>query len=177
MPGSRLICYWDTCVFIAWLKAENEVPGKLNGIQEYLARFRRRDCSLMTSVLTLTEMCEAELPAGTSSLLDEAMQRPNFSRISVDVRVARLARELRDHYLLRPAEYDGMTITVPDAIHLATAIIYRADVFHTYDSRNREKYKSLGLLPLSGKVGGYSLSIARPEAGPQLGLGFGGASS
>ncbi len=99
MSGSRPLYYWDTCIFIAWLKDEPRPPGEMDGIRDHLARFKRRECALATSVLTLAELTETKLPAGTESLLEEVMQRPNFTRIAVDIRIANLARELRNYYL------------------------------------------------------------------------------
>jgi hypothetical protein len=69
----------------------------------------------------------------------------------------------------RAAEFDGKTVSVPDAIHLATALIYRADEFHTFDGKNGRN--TLGLLPLSGDVGGHKLTICKPVAkSPELDL-------
>jgi hypothetical protein len=39
------------------------------------------------------------------------------------------------------------------SFHLATAIVYRVDEFHTFDSGGSGK--SLGLLSVSGNVGGH----------------------
>jgi hypothetical protein len=50
----------------------------------------------------------------------------------------------------------------PDAIHLATAILYRADEFHTFDDQ---------LIGLSGNVGGHRLIVCKPETkSPELDL-------
>jgi hypothetical protein len=174
MAGGRPRFYWDTCLFISWLKKEVRPAGEMEGVEDHLARFRRREISLMTSVLTVTEISVAKVPAGTERLFDEAMQRPNFTRISVDIRIAQLARELRNYYLVRP-EYKGSTISVPDSLHLATAIIYRADEFHTFDMHNDGKSKALGLIPLSGDVGGHNLKICKPAVPPQMPLGLGEA--
>jgi hypothetical protein len=63
----------------------------------------------------------------------------------------------------------GKTLSVPDAIHLATAIQYRVDEFHTFDGEGNSRY--LGLLPLSGNVGGHKLTICKPKArNPQFDL-------
>jgi hypothetical protein len=87
------------------------------------------------------------------------------SRQAMDIRVAELAHDLRNHY----AELGGRMLSTPDAIHLATAIHYRADEFHTFDSGSSTK--SLGLIPLSGNVGGHKLIICKPTAkSPQLDL-------
>jgi hypothetical protein len=70
--------------------------------------------------------------------------------------------DIRDHYTVRAAEFGGKTLSVPDAIHLATAVLYRVDEFHTFDMEGRSK--SLGLIPLSGNVAGHRLIICKPQA-------------
>ena len=80
-----------------------------------------------------------------------------LSRQSVDIRVAAIAHDLRNYYALA-----GRTLKSPDAIHLATAILYRADEFHTFDDQ---------LIALSGNVGGNKLIVCKPETkSPQLDL-------
>jgi predicted nucleic acid-binding protein len=171
MVGSNPIYYWDTCIFLSWLKNEKDrKPGDMSGVFDCLNRFKRRELSLMTSVLTLTEITIAKIPAGTETLLESAMQRPNFSKISVDLKIARLARDLRNYYLEKQ-EHAGKTLSVPDAIHLASAILYRANEFHTFDGKDGTRDKTLGLLPLSGNVGGHNLIICKPpEASGTLSL-------
>jgi predicted nucleic acid-binding protein len=165
MAGSNPIYYWDTCIFLAWLKDEqSRKAGEMTGVYDCLNKFKRRELSLMTSTLTITEITIAKIPAGTETLLDGAMQRPNFTKISADVKVARLARDLRNYYLSRENEYEGKTLSVPDAIHLASAILYRATEFHTFDGKDGTRDKTLGLLPLSGNVGGHAITICKPPA-------------
>lgn len=87
----------------------------------------------------------------------------------MESKIAAVAHDLRDYYSNRKAEFGGKTLSTPDAIHLATAIIYRVSEFHTFD--NDGDAKSLGLLPLSGDVGGNRLIICKPEVTrPELDL-------
>lgn len=166
MAGSNPVYYWDTCIFLAWLKNEqSRKPGEMSGVFDCLNKFKRRELSLMTSVLTLTEITIAKIPAGVETLLETAMQRPNFTKISVDLKVARMARDLRNYYLTQPEKYSGKTLSVPDSIHLASAILYRATEFHTFDGKNGTRDKTLGLLPLSGDVGGHKITICLPPEG------------
>jgi predicted nucleic acid-binding protein len=163
MPANSIVFYWDTCIFVAWLKNEtSRKPGELEGTIDCVEKFKRREISLMTSALTLIEMTAVKIPAGVETLLEETMQRSNFTTVSVDIRVAKLARDLRNHYLLRPTEYSGLTLSLPDSIHLATAILYHANEFHTFDGEGSARKNSLGLLPLDGDVAGHKLKIRRP---------------
>ena len=169
MVGNSPRYYWDTCIFLAWLKNEKQrKPGEMDGVREYIQRLMKRQVSIMTSVLTITEISIAKIPAGTENLLDEVMQRPNFPRIAVDMKIARLARDLRNYYLTQNG-IDGMTLTVPDSLHLASAILNKATEFHTFDEHDKPKQHALGLLPLSGNVAGHDLIICKPSA-KQLGF-------
>lgn len=49
----------------------------------------------------------------------------------------------------------GSKLKTPDAIHLVTAILHRADEFHTFDET---------LTALSGNVAGHRLTICKPIA-------------
>lgn len=163
MPGGDPIYYWDTCLFLAWLKDEERKAGEMDGVREVIERAKRREVKLITSVLTSVEVLAAKIPAGMDTLFSGLMKRMN--RQGMDVRVASLAHDLRNHYAMK----GGKTLSTPDAIHLATAILCRADEFHTFDQEGSSR--SLGLIPLSGDVAGHRLIICKPEARrPQLDL-------
>ena len=112
------------------------------------------------SALTTVEVLSSKLPVGFETLFNEFMKR--VDRVNVDPKVALLAHDIRNHYATKSDEFGGKTISTPDAIHLATAIFYRADEFHTFDEGGSGK--SLGLIPLSNNVGGHRLIICKPEA-------------
>jgi len=156
MPGNDTLYYWDSCLFLAWLKDEQRPTGEMDGVREIIERHRRRDCRIITSVLTSVEVLSARIPAGVEHLLTGLMRRVN--RQGVDTKVAGMAHDLRNHY----AKIGGKSLSTADALHLATAIIYRANEFHTFDNEGRAR--TLGLIPLSGNVAGHRLTICKPEA-------------
>jgi predicted nucleic acid-binding protein len=167
MSGSNPLYYWDTCLFLAWLQDENRKSGEMDGVREIVDRSKRREVRLMTSTITSVEVLTAKIPTGFDTLFVALLKRVN--RVSVDIKVAGIAHDLRNYYLTRPQEFTGKTLSMPDAIHLASAILYRADEFHTFDGAGSAK--SLGLLPLSGNLAGHGLKICKPEARrPQLDL-------
>jgi predicted nucleic acid-binding protein len=154
MPGSP-IYYWDSCLFLAWLKDEERKAGEMDGVRDIIQRMKRRDAKVMTSVLTTIEVLSSRIPVGMDTLFKDLIKRLN--RQSVDIRVAAIAHDLRNYYALA-----GRSLKSPDAIHLATAILYRADEFHTFDDQ---------LIALSGNVGGNKLIVCKPETkSPQLDL-------
>ena len=163
MPGSNPLYYWDTCLFLAWLKDEERSRGEMDGVRETIERSRRREVKIMTSVVTLVEVLSGRIPVGMDKLFADLLKRIN--KVGVDSRVATIAHDLRNHY----AQKGGKTLSTTDAIHLATAVLYRVDEFHTFDEDGSSR--SLGLLPLSGDVGGHKLRICKPVAqNPQLDL-------
>ncbi len=157
MPGisSTPLFYWDSCLFLAWLKDEVRPTGEMDGVRDIIQRAKRRDARIMTSVLTTVEVLAAKIPAGMDKIFKDVVKRTN--RMSMDTRVAELAHDLRNHYVAQ-----SKSLKTPDAIHLATAILYRATEFHTFDEK---------LLGYSGNVGGNKLIICKPESkNPQLDL-------
>ncbi len=55
------------------------------------------------------------------------------------------------------------SLSVPGAIHLATAIHYGATEFHTFDGKRKPGRNPGGLLTLDGNVGGHRLKICIPK--------------
>lgn len=156
MAGANPLYYWDTCMFLAWIKDEDRKSGEMDGVREIIERSKRRDCRIMTSVITTVEVLQATIPAGVDTLFTGLVRR--ISRVGVDTKVAQLAHDIRNHY-----QKSGKKLKTPDALHLATAILHRADQFHTFDEDD--------LIPLSGNVAGNKLVICKPEArNPQLDL-------
>lgn len=161
MAGSSTpLYYWDSCLFLAWIGDEQRPSGEMDGVREVIDHVKKRNAIILTSVVTATEVLTSKLPVGMDRLFLDLMKR--VQRKSVDMKIAELAHDLRDHYSQRASEFAGKTLSVPDAIHLATAIMYRATEFHTFDGSNGRN--SLGLLPISGNIAGHSLKICKPEA-------------
>lgn len=155
MPGNNPLYYWDTCLFLAWLNDESRKSGEMDGVREVIERLQKRDCRIMTSVLTSVEVLHGNIPAGVDTMFNGLLMR--ISRIGMDTKIAQLAHDIRNHYWK-----EGRSFKPPDVIHLATAILHRADEFHTFDTQ---------LLGLSGNVAGHGLPICSPVArNPQLDL-------
>jgi predicted nucleic acid-binding protein len=168
MNGADPIFYWDSCLFLAWIKDEERKSGEMDGVREVIARHRKREVKIITSTLTSVEVLQSKLPVGLERLIGDLMKR--IVRIGVDSKVASMAHDIRDYYDRNASLNAGKTVSTPDAIHLATAILYRVSEFHTFDD-GKSSSKSLGLLNLSGNVGGHRLTIFKPHArNPQLDL-------
>lgn len=132
----------------------------MDGVREVVQQHKRREVKIITSVLTTVEVLQSKLPVGMERIFEGLMKR--VCRIAMESRIASMAHDIRNHYVSRAAEFGGKNLSTPDAIHLATAIIYRVTEFHTFDADGNAK--NLGLLPLSGNVGGHRLTICKPQA-------------
>jgi len=154
--------YWDACIFFHWLKDPVKDQAVIDGIEDIVAMSERGHATIFTSIITRIEVLRGKLT-------DDAADR--FARISyrdvvwinVDPRVAQLAHDIRNHYH-KPEAKDMWT---PDAIHLATAIIFEADEMNTLDGSSAKK-RPHDLLPLNGNVmsGRFKLLIRKPERIP-----------
>ena len=87
------------------------------------------------------------------------MRRKNVMEIAADARITDRSSAIREHY--RDAT-PKRSISTLDGIHLATAILYKADEFQTMDGLEQGGKKLTKLLALSGNVAGYNLPIVQP---------------
>jgi predicted nucleic acid-binding protein len=176
MSGRRDIIYWDTCIWLAWFGNEtNRKAGEMDGVQEDVRRFETGETTIVTSVITWTEMFKAEhlLGARAKQLITRLFNRPSVVKISADLGICRLASDIRSHYVAQGAK-DGLpTVDFGDAIHLASAITYGASAFHTFDETDRTgsgRKAHRGLLGLNGNVAGHRLLIQKPPQPAQPSL-------
>jgi len=162
MSGKRPKYYWDSCVFLAFLK--NEVvkhPVEVPIIGELMAANSTGGNTVLGSQMVRLEVLEWSLGPDARRSFD-AFYQQNYNDIyDVDSRVATLAREIRDYYKASPIDpMKTRTMGLPDAVHIATAIIHNADEFHTLDGGGQDGFS---LLALSGNVAGYDLTICPPR--------------
>jgi predicted nucleic acid-binding protein len=153
MPGKRKKYYWDSCVFIRWLDGKGE-PADLDGLAEIVKQVESGLADLFTSAITETEVLKGRMSADQRQNFSRLFQRKNVVRVDVTGRVLQMSERIREW---------NAKISVPDAIHLGTAILYEADEFHTTDGEGRRK-RAGDLLPLNGNVAGNKLTICKPQA-------------
>lgn len=164
MSGDNPLYYFDTTILLAWIKNETHkrTPEEMDGIRELFSKVHKGEARFLTSIWTKTEILDCTLTQAEQEKYKKlAVPRKNFHWADDTARVQPLTTELRDYY---KAVNDGLpTLTVPDCIHLATAIIYKADIFYTFDERDDRKKNQRGLIPLSGNVANkYPLIICKP---------------
>ncbi|NJK93077.1 MAG: PIN domain-containing protein [Blastochloris sp.] len=164
MSGKKTVYYWDSCVYVAWLKQESAHADYLDSINAIIESNKNGQCTIITSTITMTEVLSTKFDNNQQER--EFVDCFSFKKhltFDVDPPVAMKARELRDYYISNPIT--DRKLLAPDAIHLATAIIYTASEFHTFDngeSKDNQGKKGIPLLDLGSKVGTYSLKICKP---------------
>jgi predicted nucleic acid-binding protein len=123
---------------------------------------------LMTSAAMRTEVLPGKIPPSVAEDFERFLSRKNVVVVDIDPRIGELSGKLRDFYI-NQSKLDGKRQLAPmDAIHLATAIHYEADAFHTFDDGGEGARKSRSLLSLNGNVAGHDLVICKPPVSGQL---------
>ena len=139
-----LIC-WDSSVLISWIRGD-ESAARVQAMTAVVGAVESGAYRLAVSALLYAEVLESTMPAPAIGHFEKFMQnRAILSIVAVDIRVARKAQIIRD--TLRKK---GESVTTPDSVHIATAIVSEAKFFHTFDSR---------LLRLNGKSEVDNLAI------------------
>ncbi len=130
----EIIC-WDSSVLISHLGGDRgKNPERKGIISPVVSAIEKGSHELLVSALLYTEILECKMPDRAIIKLDQFLQNESLVTVmAVDIKVAKKAQSIRNKKL---------SVKTPDAIHLATAIIGKASVFHTFDGR---------LLRLSGK--------------------------
>ena len=145
--------YWDSNCFLGWLQAEDD---KIDLCRQVLDIAARGELEIITSALTIAEVLHLRghepIPADKRQQVVDFFKRSYIIPMSITRRLAETSRDLVWDYGIDPK----------DALHVATALSAKVDVFNTFDK------------PLIGKnlrVGDPKLLIEIPKvAQGDLGL-------
>ena len=121
-----LIC-WDSSVLISWLRGDEDADRNraTHAVVQYIESGASK---LVVSTLLYVEVLESRMPTGAIEQFKKFMQnRQMIEIIAVDIRVAEKAQAFRNK--------SSRTLTTPDAVHIATAVLSGAKLFHTFDDR------------------------------------------
>lgn len=156
MHNKKYVVYWDSCIFIAVINNEKRSNNEMDGVLDCVEKVEIGQAIILTLRNLLFEEVQLRtLEAGET--FRGIMKRSGIELPSQDIRIERLAKELCNYY----DTHGSKPLGEKDALHLATAIHYRADAFYTFDSG--EKGKTISLLSISGNVAGkYPLLICKP---------------
>lgn len=141
--SDKPVYYLDACIFLTYLKNENKIQYLLEGVKKLFDDFGKNKCIIVTSTITKIEVMPHESRPEADKILDGIFKRSNFQWIEAGIKVVELARKLRIHC----RDNDNFNLFTPDAIHLASAIIYQSKTFYTTDGckKDGQKVKLLGL--------------------------------
>ncbi|MCW1915839.1 PIN domain-containing protein [Luteolibacter sp. GHJ8] len=119
-----------------------------------------RNAIIVTSTITLLEVTSCIDDKDLEDRFQRSFNASHHSLYGAELKVMTKARRLRaDLHKAEPA----FKISVPDAIHVATAMILGVDEIHTFDGGKVDKDKC-SLLNLSGHPLLDKLVIKKPEA-------------
>jgi predicted nucleic acid-binding protein len=157
MTGKNII-YWDSCIFISWLKNEpRDDPDDLLGIEKLITLFDMGQIDIATSAITFIEVLENETGLQEFQKFRQLFSRKNCFLIDVDKKIAELSHDIRNFYKREGPK----TLSTPDCIHLATAIMFQCSEFYTFDGESNSPGKLLTLeKPIAGE---YNLNIQKPK--------------
>lgn len=157
MSGKGIL-YWDSCIFIAYLK--NEVrndPLDMKGIDELVLLFDMGQVDIYTSTITIPEILQASIGEEVYKQFSLLYSKRNFHLIDVTRKIAEISQEIRSHYYIS----GKATVETTDSIHLATAVYCKCEKFYTFDGEKNDHQGLLNLnLPLANH---YDLKILKPR--------------
>jgi predicted nucleic acid-binding protein len=153
--------YWDSSVFLRLLSRANnaQVAEQQRICATIWDRSIRGEIQIITSALAITEVLRpprvaGPLPQDAEQKIHDLFEEPQLVVVTLDPALGFEARELSlKHQLSRD-----------DAIHLASALRAKVDVFHTYDGTGMKP----GLMGKSGTMGSPPLKIAVPGEGQSI---------
>lgn len=153
MAGKRIpTYYWDTCIMLDHLQGSSPEPGVMDGIDQCAEAVEQREAKLITSVITRLEVLESKTSDAAFKKFASMFDGESKHMIQVTPPIVDEAVRIR-------TQFPGLS--VPDCLHLATAILYEADEFHTRDGSGTAK-KSRKLLPYNGNEKLKGLKICIP---------------
>jgi predicted nucleic acid-binding protein len=160
MSGTEKIYYWCACTYLAWLQNEETAHGKecIDALRRIAKDNFEKKNVIITSTITFVEVLSSTLSEENERKFRRSFRHQDHIAYDVDPPIAMKARELRDRFMKHPS---NKSLSTPDAIHLATAIIYKSDEFWTLDS-GKKNHRHLGLLELNGHEWADKLTIRRP---------------
>ena len=158
----QIFC-WDSSVLIEWLQGEqggNVNQKKFREVEQVVSALEGKKVQLIMSAIVYPECFGPDLSTREPDRLDVFFQNTEIEIAPVNIIIAKKAQKIRARY-----SSGGKSLKTPDAIHLATAISYNVQAFHTYDGK---------LLKLDGEDEIDGLKVSKPFVeGSSLPLPFG----
>lgn len=135
------------------MRDEKRSDGEMADLYSLVSELDQKKINVVTSVITFAEIHQ-EMSDEQLSRFRQQFDKPNVSSLDVTQRIAQKAAELR-------RAFNHPRICFRDAIHLATAMVYKVNAFHTFDAEDTKDCK--GLIGLSGDSAVGGLTISKPH--------------
>ena len=146
MPSDPPVIYWDACVPLSYINGRADRLPQIEALMQQSGK----DCHIITSVLSVTEVAFAKLEQD-AKILDPAVEE-KISKLWQGGSPIQLVEfyeviAIKAQRLMRAAILKGWNLKPGDAIHLATADHIKKSgknvtEFHTYDE-GLDKYQEL----------------------------------
>ena len=140
MSGKPVV-YWDSSAFIALLKGETSHGQDVaTALKSQAGAFDRGEIILATSTIGVGEVIAANLGDDVTERFEKMIRRKNFQLLAVSESVARDAAHLRTHcHQMAKGQANGnpYLLSMPDAIHVASAMRIEAAVLVTTDTNDK----------------------------------------
>lgn len=148
---SREIVYWDSCIFIAFLKGENHGDSATEAIRIQAAEFDANKIVLATSTVGIMEVLSMELTDEVKDKFEKMIRRSNFVIIEANEFVARKAAVLRNHCYAKSKEAGNLNfkVTPADAIHVSSGMAVLASKIVTTDKKDKKSKGELGMVSIA----------------------------
>lgn len=152
--------YFDSCVFISHLQDGEDRPNEEEKrvLASVGSEVRKGRIHIVLSTIVYTEVIRKSDRSGMAEFGRYIETSPETSEVEPSARICTKAGEIRLQYEVEGNDGQARTMGTPDAIHLATAILWEVGAFFTYEGR---------LLRLDGRIDG--LKIEKPNV-PQMEL-------
>lgn len=136
MSGSKGVpkkVAWDTCVFSSLFNHEEDKP--LDEIRSIIESFESGKITLFCSIVSYSELMVSFKGTAHEKSFVKFSQRTNFKLLNVDPRIAEKASEVRSKSIQNNSrkKLKKSKIELPDALIIATAIIYQVDELNSHD--------------------------------------------
>lgn len=152
-PESLLEC-WDSCVFLAWFKKEQDKP--LAAIEEMIRRVVKNKSTLLVSAISFAEVLDQAGKSDAGTQFRGFVKRTNVVVADADTRIGSLAADIRIAGLESLSNGQiSQGVKIPDALIAATAVIYKANVLYTFD-------------PVLKEISGWPCVRALPIVAPSI---------
>lgn len=157
--------YWDTCLFVHFLTKAD--PDKATIVNEGFQLARSGKLLIIISAFVIAETRPhdgSKYKHPNEDDRKEIEQLFTTNRRYLRVVAASRPIALRSREIAAELARRGHNITVPDAIHLATAEQEKVGCFLTWDGENpKDARRSQKLLPCNGLLGNPPMAIKMPQ--------------